>query len=138
MDAALSPLQRLELMGFKNVGDWRLDGEIPKCNLAECADSQNILYAFVLDEEVVYIGKTVQPLNRGLYGYRLPGLTQSTNLKGNGLIREALLSKRTLKVYALPDNGLLYYGGFHVNLAAGLEDSLVSALKPSWNGLGKN
>jgi hypothetical protein len=37
-------------------------------------------------------------------------------------------------IYVLPDNGLLYYGGFHVNLAAGLEDSLVRELQPPWNG----
>jgi hypothetical protein len=30
--------------------------------------------------------------------------------------------------------GLLAYGGFHVNLAAGLEDSLILDLSPLWNG----
>jgi len=34
----------------------------------------------------------------------------------------------------LPDNGLLHYGQFHVNLAAGLEDSIISVLQPEWNG----
>jgi hypothetical protein len=39
-------------------------------------------------------------------------------------------------IFALPDNGLLHYGGFHINLAAGLEDSLISTLAPSWNRVG--
>ena len=34
----------------------------------------------------------------------------------------------------LPDTGLLRYGGFHINLAAGLEDSLISDISPPWNG----
>jgi hypothetical protein len=41
-----------------------------------------------------------------------------------------------VEIYALPDNGLLRYGGFHVNLAAGLEDSIVRDLNPPWNRLG--
>jgi hypothetical protein len=33
----------------------------------------------------------------------------------------------------LPDNGLLRFGGFHLNLAAALEDSLINDLRPRWN-----
>jgi hypothetical protein len=28
----------------------------------------------------------------------------------------------------------MHYGGFHINLAAGLEDSIIRELKPIWNG----
>jgi len=75
-------------------------------------------------------------LKRRLYGYERPGPSQSTNIKGNKLIKEALLALRSVEIYALPDNGLLYYGGFHVNLAACLEDALVATLKPAWNKAG--
>ena len=44
--------------------------------------------------------------------------------------------REPVEIHALPDNGLLYYRGFHVNLAAGLEDSLVATLKPVWNMAG--
>jgi len=37
----------------------------------------------------------------------------------------------------LPDNGLLHFGDFHVNLAAGLEDSIIKTLNPLWNKTGK-
>lgn len=40
-------------------------------------------------------------------------------------------------LFALPDHGLLHFGTFHINLAAGLEDSIVSSLKPEWNAVGK-
>ena len=39
-----------------------------------------------------------------------------------------------MDIFVLPDNGLLHYGLFHVNLAAGLEDSIVRELNPPWNG----
>jgi len=130
----MSPFQRLEFMGFRKVGAWRHNGGQFKCVLTDQADSENILYAFVSNGVVLYIGKTVQPLKRRMYGYQNPAPTQSTNIKGNRLIKEVLASSATVEIYALPDNGLLYYGGFHVNLAAGLEDNLIKTLEPPWNG----
>ncbi|HUS25563.1 MAG TPA: GIY-YIG nuclease family protein [Candidatus Binatia bacterium] len=128
-----TPLQRLEYMGFRKVGAWSHNGEVFKCALTDLGDSANILYAFVSNGSVLYIGKTVQPLKRRMYGYQNPALTQSTNIKANKLIKEVLGASATVEIYALPDNGLLYYGGFHVNLAAGLEDNLIKALAPPWN-----
>src|SRR5206468_605667 len=130
MDASSTPLQRLEYMGFRKVGRWELSAEQPKYILEDQASSQNILYAFVCEGSVVYIGKTVQALKKRMYGYQCPGPTQSTNIKGKKMIREALSTGKPVAIWALPDNGLLFYGGFHVNLAAGLEDNLVAALKP--------
>ena len=123
-------------MGFRQAADWRLERSGLECLFNEHASAQNILYAFVSDRTVLYVGKTVKTLKQRMYGYRRPVPTQSTNIKGNRLILELLNAGRTVEVYALPDHGLLYYGGFHVNLAAGLEDSLVATLKPAWNKLG--
>jgi hypothetical protein len=131
------PLQRLENIGFRLVGEWSLKGDQPKCTLTDQAKARKVLYAFVSDGAVVYIGKTIQTLQQRMRGYQTPGPTQSTNIKGNKLICEALSANKPVKVFALPDNGLLHYGGFHVNLAAGLEDSLLAMLKPAWNKLGR-
>jgi len=129
-------LDRLVNMGFKHVGVWKLNGDKIVYNLDFCSDLKNVLYAFICDKSVLYIGKTTQPLKKRMYGYQNPGPTQSTNKKGNGLIKELVTSGKEVEIFALPDNGLLYYGGFHVNLAAGLEDSIVSKIKPAWNKLG--
>jgi hypothetical protein len=43
----------------------------------------------------------------------------------------------SVSILVLPDHGLLKYGGFHLNLAAGLEDDIVSQLKPRWKKTGK-
>lgn len=132
----MSSLERLEYMGFRRVGEWQLESGQLGYVLTDQANSQNILYAFALNGGVVYIGQTKITLKRRLYGYQHPGPKQSTNIKGNGLIKEALAASKAVEIYALPDNGLLYYGGFHVNLAAGLEGSLINSLKPAWNKAG--
>ena len=132
----LLPIERLKNMGFRQVGEWTLDSGKVQFTLDDVASSQNVLYAFISEENVMYIGKTVQTLKQRMNGYKNPAPTQSTNIKGNNFITETLSANKSVSIYALPDNGLLYYGGFHVNLAAGLEDSLVSSLKPSWNTAG--
>jgi hypothetical protein len=129
-------MDRLVDMGFRNVGVWRLNGEKIIYNLESCSDLKNVLYAFTCDGSVLYVGKTTQPLKKRMYGYQNPSPSQSTNIKGNGFIRELVTSGKEVEIHALPDNGLLHYGGFHVNLAAGLEDSFVSVLKPTWNKMG--
>ncbi|ODU45303.1 GIY-YIG nuclease family protein [uncultured Aquimonas sp.] len=136
MNGSESARFRLEHIGFRVVGEWLLEEDTLRCVLTECAASTHILYAFLLEGEVVYVGKTVLPLKRRLYSYQKPGPTQSTNIKGNALVRDALSLGRRVEVLALPDNGLLHYGGFHLNLAAGLEDSLLATLKPAWNRSG--
>ena len=134
MNPPLSSLQRLEAIGFRLCGTWTL-GETGKLKLSlvEHASDSNVLYAFVCKKEVVYIGKTTKTLRSRMYGYTNPGKTQFTNERGNVEIRKALDLGEFVYVYTLPDNGLLRYGGFHLNLAAGLEDSLLFELKPSWN-----
>ncbi len=126
-------MNRLLQIGFRCVGHWKLENEEPIYELTSLMDTRNILYSFISNGEVKYIGKTVQPLKKRMYGYQNPGPTQSTNIKNNERIRQLLLNGEAVDIFALPDNGLLHYGGFHINLAAGLEDSLISELSPDWN-----
>jgi len=121
-------------IGFKTAGTWELDGDGIGCNLNELASARNVLYAFAVDGELMYVGKTVQSLRSRMTGYRNPGTTQSTNIKNNRNVRQSLVQGKTVEILVLPDNGLLHYGNFHVNLAAGLEDSIVRELNPPWNG----
>ena len=127
-------LDRLRTIGFAATGTWNLSGNSLTVELNELASARNVLYAFVVDHELMYIGKTVQSLRKRMAGYKNPGPTQSTNIRNNANIRDCLLSGKRVEILVLPDNGLLHYGGFHVNLAAGLEDSLVRELVPPWNG----
>lgn len=127
-------MQPLLDIGFKLAAHWRLEGQDLRCDFKEFRTNENVLYAFVVDGEVKYIGKTTQQLCKRMHGYVRPGETQTTNAKGNRLIRECLQSGAAVEVHVLPDNGLMHYGDFHINLAAGLEDSLIAIIKPDWNG----
>jgi hypothetical protein len=127
-------MKRLTDIGFRKVGEWKMLNESISPNLLELADSSNILYAFIFDGEVLYVGKTTQTLQKRIYGYQKPGPSQFTNIKGNKLLKELLAEGKSISIYALPDDGLHHIGAFHLNLAAGLEDSIIATLKPRWNG----
>ena len=128
-------MDRLLYIGFIKIGYWELlDGQLHYAMTESFHDVCNNLYAFVCDGEVKYIGKTTRLLKRRMYNYKKPGQSQSTNIKNNAYIREALLLNIAVDILALPDNGLMHYGPFHLNLAAGLEDSIIKIIAPEWNG----
>lgn len=47
-----------------------------------------------------------------------------------------LMLDQQVALYAMPDPGSMLYGSFRVNLAAGLQHSLIEALDPPWNKAG--
>lgn len=130
-------LNKLIQIGFKKVGFWTLNGETISLHIDEESASKNVLYSFVIDDEPKYVGKTTQALKKRMYSYEKPDPTQSTNIKNNHLIKDALKEKSKVELFVLPDHGLLHFGEFHINLAAGLEDSIVRTLSPQWNSVGK-
>lgn len=131
VDAKLAKL--LEI-GFVVVGRWTLTVDGIACELTALADFPNVLYAFTVDGELKYVGKTIQTLRGRMSGYRNPGPTQSTNIRTHQSIYLALSQGKRVEIYIFRDTGLVKFGGFHLNMAAGLEDSLVRDLAPPWNG----
>ncbi|MFZ6722355.1 GIY-YIG nuclease family protein [Undibacterium sp. Ji49W] len=127
-------MNRLLEIGFQMSGHWELDGDKINCELLRHSRQKNILYAFVCDGLVKYVGKTVQPLFARMNGYKTPGKTQSTNIRNNRRIKDLLINGVAVEIFVLPDNGLLHYGQFHLNLAAALEDDLIKVIDPEWNG----
>lgn len=127
-------MQRLYDIGFQKAGTWSLKGEDLILQLDNLADRQNVLYAFVAGSTVKYVGKTTQSLQRRMFGYQKPNVDQRTNWRNRLAIVELLKRGQQVDILALADTGLLRYGSFHLNLAAGLEDSIIATLKPEWNG----
>ncbi len=116
------------------AGNWSLvDGKL-LLTIVVHGEQRNVLYAFLEDGEIRYIGKSVRTLRQRLYGYWRPSSTQSTNVRINAKIVELLTANRSVDILVLPDSGLMHYGQFHLNLAAGLEDSLIAKIQPPWNG----
>lgn len=128
-------MERLLLIGFEKVGNWQAgdDGAL-RFTLERHSPLPNTLYAFAVDSEVRYVGKTTRSLVGRLRGYARPGPTQSTNVRVRQFILEELTQGSAVEIYALPDRALHHIGPFHLNLAAGLEDSIIAAVAPAWNG----
>lgn len=109
------------------------DGAL-KLELLRNSSRRNILYAFVSDGEVKYFGKTVQSLAKRMAAYVGLSETQRTNVRNHKNLMVPLGGGNAVEIFALPDNGLLHYGQFHLNLAAALEDDISRVLEPEWNG----
>ena len=133
----MEPRERIEQVGFRRVGGWSLESGQPVCLLQTNAKTCNVLYAFVSGPEVLYLGKTTRELRQRMHGYQRPGPSQRTNIAGKANIVKVLTSRRPVDIYALCGSETMRHGDVIVNLAAGLEDSLIRELKPSWNKVGK-
>jgi hypothetical protein len=132
-------LSRLLAIGFKPAGKWLLANNVLRLTLEPAVmHEQNVLYAFTVNGTLAYIGKTTQSLLKRMQGYRSPASTAdrggSTNIKNNRNIVQALSSGAVVDIYVLHALPSQLHGEFIVNLSAGLEDSLISALTPPWNG----
>jgi hypothetical protein len=131
-------------LGFTDVAVWvgttcdiGIDFEVDGPNAGSdrlLLRERNSLYAFVHGDEVKYIGKTSQTLRERFAGYRNPHQGQSTNWRCNGNIREMLGRNEVIRIFAFNPLSSLRYGVFELNLAAGLEDSLIAEFNPAWNG----
>jgi hypothetical protein len=73
-----------------------------------------------------------------MMGYKNPGPTQRTNFRNNENLIEELFKGKKVDIYVLAGDEEFHYKGFKINLAAGLEDSVISHFKPKWNLMSRN
>ena len=124
--------------GFEAVGEWYLEDGDVKYRLSKYGGTRKILYAFVSDGQVLYIGKSVRSLSQRLNGYMKPGPTQSTNIKNHRNLQDVLQEGKKVKIFVFaPAEDEIVYRGIPLNLAAGLEDNLIAEIQPLWNNVGK-
>lgn len=127
-------MNRLLEIGFIPSGHWLLQNDKLAFELIRHSTQKNILYAFVCDGQIKYVGKTIRTLAARMSSYKTPSKSQTTNIRNNHRIKHLLLLGTAVEILALPDNGLMHYGQFHMNLAAALEDSIIRVIDPEWNG----
>lgn len=130
-------LSKLLDIGFVNAGEWKLKDGTLAYELFQHENESNILYSFIAQNDVKYIGKTTQTLKARMNGYKNPGPSQSTNIKNNRNIKMLLVRGTPVMIYAFVNNEPPSIKGISINLAAGLEDNLVATIKPDWNEAGK-
>jgi hypothetical protein len=117
--------------GFQLLGEWTHD---PESLLRLDADAPNEpgVYAFVVDDIVVYVGLTLSGLKTRLDQYRRGHKGQKTSSRINGRISETLRGGKKVKVLvATPEPS--EWQELPVNTAAGLEAGLIEMIRPSWN-----
>ncbi len=113
------------------LGEWLplLDGEF---ELSGQSPKDAGVYAFVLDNQIVYVGLSLSGLRSRLSQYRRGYDGQKTSARVKRLISEALASGKTVKVMiAIPESS--GWNGLPVNTSAGLEAGLIRQIRPEWN-----
>ena len=117
--------------GFKETASWQLSTE-GKLELPHNLPKTDGVYAFVMDQTVLYIGVATENLSKRLYFYSRPGKSQLTNIRINRLIRDQLEMNGTILIYTAspPD---FDWNGLPVDGDAGLELGLIQKLSPAWN-----
>jgi len=130
-------MKKIIELGFEKVGKWSFKNELFKFELNNNHTNRNILYSFVIENEIKYIGKSIKTISQRLNGYKNPNITQRTNFRLNNLIIEKLKEGKEVEIYLFVDNAELNYRGNNINLSAGLEDNLIAEYLPEWNSLGK-
>jgi hypothetical protein len=129
-------------LGFVDIGKWvpsgnfiayQLDGENTSANDA-FLDAKNALYAFVSGDRVLYIGKTARSIRKRYVGYCRPAKSQATNRRCHRNIKTAITNGEEIRILVFNSPPHFQFGDFEINLAAGLEDSLIGGFQPPWNG----
>jgi len=132
-------VKELLQIGMEDAAQWMPDGK----KLKHVGDSAphwryltaipNTLYAFACEGEVLYIGKTTKTLSKRFAGYCKPSSDRSADKRLQQAIMKLIRQKKEVRILVLPPTVPLKWGDYPVNLAAGLESSLVEAFKPEWN-----
>ncbi|XHE14609.1 GIY-YIG nuclease family protein [Agrobacterium deltaense] len=138
-------IESLYSIGFRSAAKWAIsEGSLiykfdteTEAELRPSFDVSNALYAFCRNDEVLYIGKTTQSLRKRLVGYCTPGQSQGTNKRCHRKIKTCLDAGDDIAILIFTPIDQLQYAHFTINLAAGLEDSLILRFDPPWNGVRK-
>lgn len=124
-------MNKLNELGFEQVGYTSFENGKLKITISRYEHAKNILYAFVheigedeMDWQVVYIGHTRNSLKNRMTGYRL-GNGLATNNRVHNHLKKALENDTRHYVYVLHDKININIHSIEVDLAAGLEYSLI-------------
>ena len=126
-------LEKIISLGFEQVGRWFWNGDDLDFEITKHAKERDILYAFVVDGEVKYLGKSIQTLYKRIYLYKNCGPSQRTNIRVRDKLRACLKNGSRVLIYAFVQKMPLMYQDIPINLAAGVEDNLIAAIRPEWN-----
>lgn len=112
---------KLTTGGLKTLGDkaarWRWLTARP-----------GALYALCSGDKVLHIERSATTLSK-----RFAALGDAADASLHQAIRKILATGKEVSILVLADQPTISWGPFAINLAAGLEDSLIKAFRPPWN-----
>ncbi|WP_291401089.1 hypothetical protein [Daejeonella sp.] len=125
-------MDQLIKLGFTESAQITFETEF-KINFLKNEAATNILYAFVLvdsenisDWKVLYIGHTRKTFKNRMYGYQR-GNGNGVNNRLHNVVKSYLkIQNKQVKIYCLTDQLNLLVQSIELDLAAGLEYSLIS------------
>lgn len=117
--------------GFQLIGEWSHDPE-SLLKLDAKAPAAPDVYAFVVEDIVVYVGLTLSGLETRFDQYRREHKGQRTSSRINGHISQTLREGKKVNVLIAPPEPSEWQE-LPVNTAAGLEAGLIEMIRPSWN-----
>jgi len=138
-------LNELHHLGFVRSAACFLVGDRLRIDVLENSDARNILYAFVQNETIKYIGYTRHTFSKRLRGYQNPSAGQRTNLTVNAKLIASLSNDLAIDVYCFSNPEPQFYRGTALDVAAALEIGLITQaaqyhnennLEPLWNIMG--
>lgn len=119
--------------GFTKLGHWvaKEDG----IGLSVAVSKEAGVYAFVIKDEIMYVGITRAGFHRRMYNYQRGHYRQRTSHRINGILNEQIKAGVVVEIYGATPPAL-EWNGLPVNAAAGLEAGLIEMIKPPWNKMG--
>ena len=122
-------------IGFFKVGYWFLGDNISGLDfkLSQSNTEKKVLYAFVENNIIHYIGKTDNTLEKRMNGYKNAGCSQRTNIRVQSEIKNLLKSTKQIEIYCFVDKSNYKHKWIKIRLSAGIEDNLIESFKPTWN-----
>jgi hypothetical protein len=127
----------LTAAGFQEAAHWELDLD-GQPHLIGQAPIEPGVYAFIVNDEIYYVGAAQRGLRARLRKYANLKNRGVVAARIRGLITGELRSGRQVTVLAIAARRTIAWEGLPINLIAGLEEGLIRDAEPQWNlrGLG--
>jgi len=130
----------LKQIGFEDVAKFILRNDKLEV-FPEITSNEKGVYVFLLNNEIVYVGKTED--KKGLQNriglYLIGHKSQKTNKRVKELIKKSLIKGKRIQILFLKQNKIknlkqieFYNFGIHLTLKL-LERILIEKIKPIWN-----
>ena len=133
-----SDLEYIRKLGFNCVGEWYVldeNGKISHNIEAKQQEQERVIYAFVVCDDVKYVGETTRTLREKMQNYRNCDESQGRDVENNNQIKKVLGNKGKVSIYTLYDSSV---SSLSDEILSVLKYGIISNLNPKqlWNKRG--